>query len=83
MILPNARHMIHQPSGGAGGQATDMEIQVNEILKMKKVLTQIYVDHNSKGKTFKKLAADMERDFFMSAEEAVEYGLADEIVSRR
>lgn len=83
MILPNARHMIHQPSGGAGGQATDMEIQVNEILKMKKVLTQIYVDHNSKGKTFKKLSADMERDFFMSAQEAVEYGLADEIVTHR
>lgn len=83
MILPNARHMIHQPSGGAGGQATDMEIQVKEILKMKQALTQIYVDHNSKGKTFKKLAADMERDFFMSAQEAVDYGLADEIVAKR
>lgn len=82
-ILPNARHMIHQPSGSAGGQATDMEIQVKEILKMKQVLTQIYVDHNSKGKTFENLAADMERDFFMSAQEAVEYGLADEIVTKR
>jgi len=49
-ILPNARHMIHQPSGGARGQATDMEIQVREILAMKKTLTQIYVDHNSAGK---------------------------------
>jgi len=83
MILPNARHMIHQPSGGAGGQATDMEIQVNEILKMKKNLTQIYVDHNSKGKTFEDLSKDMERDNFMSAQEAIDYGLADEIVSKR
>ena len=83
LILPNARHMIHQPSGGAGGQATDMEIQVNEILKMKKNLTQIYVDHNSKGKTFEELSKDMERDNFMSAQEAVDYGLADEIVQKR
>ena len=83
MILPNARHMIHQPSGGAGGQATDMEIQVNEILKMKKNLTQIYVDHNSKGKTFNQLSNDMERDNFMSAQEAVDYGLADEIIKKR
>jgi ATP-dependent Clp protease protease subunit len=83
MILPNARHMIHQPSGGAGGQATDMEIQVNEILKMKKNLTQIYVDHNSKGKTFEELSKDMERDNFMSAQEAVDYGLADEIITKR
>jgi ATP-dependent Clp protease protease subunit len=83
MILPNARHMIHQPSGGAGGQATDMEIQVNEILNMKKNLTQIYVDHNSKGKTFEDLSKDMERDNFMSAQEAIDYGLADEIVTKR
>jgi ATP-dependent Clp protease protease subunit len=82
-MLPNARHMIHQPSGGAGGQATDMEIQVNEILKMKRNLTQIYVDHNSKGKTFEQFSKDMERDNFMSAQEALEYGLIDEIVSRR
>ena len=83
MILTNARHMIHQPSGGAGGQATDMEIQVNEILKMKKTLTQIYVDHNSKSKTFEELSKDMERDNFMSAQEAVDYGLADEIITKR
>jgi len=83
MILPNARHMIHQPSGGAGGQATDMEIQVNEILKMKRNLTQIYVDHNSKGKKFDELSKDMERDNFMSAQEAVDYGLADEIITKR
>lgn len=83
LILPNARHMIHQPSGGAGGQATDMEIQVREILKMKRNLTQIYVEHNSAGKLFDEIAADMERDFFMSAQEAVAYGLADQIVTKR
>lgn len=83
LILPNARHMIHQPSGGAGGQATDMEIQVKEILKMKQNLTQIYVDHNSRGKTFEELSKDMERDNFMSAQEAIDYGLADEIVQKR
>lgn len=82
-ILPNARHMIHQPSGGARGQATDMEIQVKEILAMKKTLTQIYVDHNSAGKSFEELAKDMERDFFMSASEAVVYGLADSVLQKR
>jgi ATP-dependent Clp protease protease subunit len=82
-MLPNARHMIHQPSGGAGGQATDMEIQVNEIIKMKKNLTNIYVKHNSKGKTFEQLSADMERDKFMSAEEALEYGLIDKVIDKR
>lgn len=82
-ILPNARHMIHQPSGGARGQATDMEIQVKEILAMKRTLTQIYVNHNSQNKTYKQLANDMERDYFMSAEEAIEYGLADKVISKR
>ena len=83
MILPSARHMIHQPSGGARGQATDMQIQVNEIMEMKKNLTGIYVKHNSSGKTFEELSRDMERDFFMSAEQAVAYGLADKIVTKR
>ena len=82
-MLPNARHMIHQPSGGAGGQATDMEIQVNEILKMKKNLTQIYVNHNSKGKTFDEFYNAMERDNFMSAQEALDFGLIDEIITKR
>jgi len=82
-MLPNARHMIHQPSGGAGGQATDMQIQVEEILKMKKNLTEIYVKHNSKDKTYDQLAADMERDKFMSATEALEYGLIDKIIDKR
>jgi ATP-dependent Clp protease protease subunit len=82
-ILPHARHMIHQPSGGARGQATDMEIQVREILAMKKYLTDIYVKHNTAGKTYDELRADMERDFYMSAQEAVAYGLADKIISKR
>jgi ATP-dependent Clp protease protease subunit len=83
LILPNARHMIHQPSGGSRGQATDMLIQVNEILTMKKNLTQIYVKHNSKDKTFEEFTADMERDNFMSAQDSVEYGLADLVLESR
>jgi ATP-dependent Clp protease protease subunit len=83
MILPNARHMIHQPSGGARGQATDMEIQVKEILALKNVLTGLYLKHNSKGKTITQLRKDMERDYFMSAVESVEYGLADRVIEKR
>ena len=83
LILPSARHMIHQPSGGAEGQATDIEIQAREILKMKKYLTEIYVKHNTASKTFEELSEDMERDFFMSPTEAVAYGLADKIISSR
>ena len=82
-ILPNARHMIHQPSGGASGQATDIQIQAQEILKMKQYLTEIYVKHNTASKTFEQLSADMERDFFMSAQEAVTYGLADRVITKR
>ena len=80
-ILPNARHMIHQPLGGASGQATDVEIQARELLRWKKVLTDIYVKHT--GKSYAELESDMERDFFMTAEEAVTYGLADEILTNR
>jgi ATP-dependent Clp protease protease subunit len=83
LILPYARHMIHQPSGGARGQATDMLIQVNEILKMKKELTGIYYQHYTAGKSFDELSSDMERDYFMSADEAVAYGLADRVIKRR
>jgi ATP-dependent Clp protease protease subunit len=83
MILPMARHMIHQPSGGARGQATDMLIQVEEILAMKRNLTKIYVEHNTAGKTFDQLSADMERDNYMSADQAVAYGLADKVISKR
>ncbi len=82
-MLPHSRNMIHQPSGGAEGQATDIEIQAREILKMKRYLTEIYVAHNTAGKTYEDFARDMERDFFMSAQEAVDYGLADKIISKR
>lgn len=82
-MLPNARHMIHQPSGGAGGQATDIAIQAEEILKMKRNLTQIYVDHNSVGKTYDEFHDAMERDNFMSAQEALDFGLVDEIINSR
>jgi ATP-dependent Clp protease protease subunit len=80
-ILPNARHMIHQPLGGASGQATDVEIQARELLRWKKVLTEIYVQHT--GKTYDQLTQDMERDFFMTADEAVDYGLADKKITKR
>ena len=80
-ILPNARHMIHQPLGGASGQATDVEIQARELLRWKKVLTEIYVNHT--GKSYVELESDMERDFFMTAEEAVKYGLADKVLTTR
>ena len=83
MMLPHSRNMIHQPSGGAEGQATDIEIQAREILKMKRYLTEIYVAHNTAGKTYEDFARDMERDFFMSAAEAVAYGLADRVIHQR
>lgn len=82
-MLPHARHMIHQPSGGASGQATDMEIQVKEILKMKRELTNVYVKHNSKNKPFEQISKDMERDYFMDATESLEYGLIDTIIDKR
>jgi ATP-dependent Clp protease protease subunit len=81
MILPNARHMIHQPLGGASGQATDVEIQARELLRWKEVLTNIYVKHT--GKDFETLKANMERDNFMTADQAVEYGLADRVLENR
>jgi ATP-dependent Clp protease protease subunit len=82
-VLPNSRTMIHQPSGGAGGQATDMEIQVEEILKIKKTLTGLYVQHNTANKTFEEFKDAMERDNFMSAEDAVAFGLADKVVTHK
>jgi ATP-dependent Clp protease protease subunit len=82
-ILPHARHMIHQPSGGARGQATDIQIQAREIQKMKEYLTTIYVQHNTAGKTYEQFSTDMERDFFMSAEESLAYGLVDKIITDR
>jgi len=82
-ILPNARHMIHQPSGGARGMQSDIEIQYKEITFLKKNLIRIYRDHNTADKTYADLEADMDRDFFMSAEEAVAYGLADKVIEKR
>lgn len=83
MMLPNARHMIHQPSGGASGMQSDIEISYKEITYLKKRLTEIYVSHNSKGKTYEDFERDMDRDKFMSAEEALEYGLIDKILTTR
>ena len=82
-MLPKARHMIHQPSGGARGQQSDIEIAAQEIRRMRTELTEIYVKHNSKGKTFEEVNTDIERDNFMTANEALEYGLIDEIVDKR
>jgi ATP-dependent Clp protease protease subunit len=81
LILPHARHMIHQPLGGASGQATDVQIQANELLRWKDELTRVYEKHT--GQTLEKLRADMERDNFMTAEQAVAYGLADKVVTSR
>jgi len=81
MMLPNSRHLIHQPLGGAQGQASDMEIQVKEILRMKKQLTDIYVVNT--GKSYSELEKDMDRDNIMTASESVAYGLADEIITKR
>jgi ATP-dependent Clp protease protease subunit len=77
--LPNARIMIHQPLGGAQGQATDIEIQANEILRIKRNLNNLMAKHC--GQPLKKVEKDTDRDFFMSAEEAVEYGLIDEVIT--
>ena len=80
-MLPHGRHMIHQPLGGARGQATDVEIQANELLRWKSELTKIYEKHT--GQPLDKLKDDMERDKFMTPDEAVAYGLADKIVTSR
>jgi ATP-dependent Clp protease protease subunit len=83
LMLPNARHMIHQPSGGARGMQSDIEITYKEITYLKQKLTEIYVKHNSMGKTYQDFEKDMDRDFFMSAEEARFYGLVDQVVEHR
>ena len=83
LMLPHARHMIHQPSGGARGMASDIEISYKEIMNMKTMLTQLYVDHNTAGKTYADFERDMDRDTFMSAKEALDYGLCDEIITKR
>lgn len=77
--LPNARIMIHQPLGGAQGQATDIEIQTQEILRMKKLLNNIIAKHS--GQPIDKVVKDTDRDYYMSAEEALKYGLIDEVIA--
>jgi ATP-dependent Clp protease protease subunit len=79
--LPNSRVMIHQPSGGAQGQATDIEIHAREILKTREQLNRIYAERT--GQTIEKIRADMERDFFMDPEESKAYGLIDKVLTRR
>lgn len=79
--LPNARIMVHQPSGGAQGQATDIEIQAREILKLRQRLNEIYVKHT--GQALDVIERKLERDSFMSAEEAKEFGLVDQVVENR
>ncbi len=79
--LPNARIMIHQPSGGTQGQATDIEIQAREILKIREKLNKILADHT--GQPLERIVTDVERDYFMSAEEAKQYGLIDDILLKR
>jgi ATP-dependent Clp protease, protease subunit len=79
--LPNARVMIHQPSGGAQGQATDIEIQAREIVKTREQLNRIYSDRT--GQSMERIAADMERDYWMSPTEARDYGLIDQVIDKR
>ncbi len=79
--LPNARIMVHQPSGGAQGQATDIEIQAREILSLRKRLNEIYVRHT--GQPIEAIERKLERDSYMSAEEAQEFGLVDQVVENR
>ena len=79
--LPNSRVMIHQPSGGAQGQATDIEIQAREILYLRGKLNTMYAEHT--GQPLEKIERDVERDYFMTAEQAKEYGLIDQIIDKR
>ena len=81
LILPHARHMIHQPLGGAKGQATDVQIQAKELLRWKDELVRIYQKHT--GQKLEKLQEDLERDKYLTAEESIKYGLADKIVFSR
>jgi len=79
-ILPHARVLIHQPLGGARGQATDIEIAAREINRVKRELTQILAD--STGQTFDRISADIERDYIMNADEAIKYGIVDEVIQK-
>ena len=79
LALPSARIMIHQPLGGAQGQATDIELEAKEILRMKEMLTGILAENS--GQDLKKVQADCERDYYMSAAQAVQYGLIDKVIT--
>ena len=79
LALPHSRVLIHQPLGGAQGQATDIEIQANEILRIKKSLNQILADNT--GQPLKKIEKDTDRDYIMTADEAVEYGMIDKVIT--
>ena len=79
--LPNSKIMIHQPSGGSQGQATDIEIQAREILKTREQLNKIFAERT--GQPLERIARDTERDFYMSAEESKEYGLIDQVIAKR
>jgi ATP-dependent Clp protease, protease subunit len=81
LALPNSKIMIHQPSGGAQGQATDIEIHAREIIKTREQLNRLYAERT--GQTLEKITSDMERDFFMSPTEARDYGLIDQVIERR
>jgi len=81
MALPSARIMIHQPWGGAQGQSRDIDIHAREIMRLKKLLIEYFA--NNTGKEVEAVTADMERDYFMSASEAVEYGVVDSILTRK
>ena len=81
LALPNSRIMIHQPSGGAQGQASDIEIQAREILKLRESLNAILAERT--GQSLEKIRLDSERDFFMSADEAKDYGLIDQVIAKR
>ncbi|TDL30810.1 ATP-dependent Clp endopeptidase proteolytic subunit ClpP [Jeotgalibacillus sp. S-D1] len=81
MALPNSEIMIHQPLGGARGQATDLEISAKRILKLREHINGIIADRT--GQTIEKIAADTDRDYFMTAEEALTYGIVDEIIKRK
>jgi ATP-dependent Clp protease protease subunit len=81
LALPHARIMIHQPIGGTGGQATDIEIQTKEILYIKKLLSKLMSEHT--GQKIEKIEKDTDRDFFMSSEEAVEYGIIDKVLKKQ
>ena len=81
IALPNSRVMIHQPLGGAQGQASDIEIQAREIVKTKELLNSILVTHT--GQPMKRIKADSDRDFWMSASEALDYGIVDKVIDKR